>query len=704
MAGRIILDDGNRILDTNGDPLSGALVRAVEAGTSTPATLYTTNTLGTAHPNPVVADSAGYIGQLWASDSASFDIRVYAADDVAFATPLREFLSVITGEAAFGDAVLGYATTWLLELAGNGASDLDDAYLAEEGREGMFVFNASDLSALVALDPRGGIYLPTQADPTGASGAWVRRFDGELNVKWFGAKGDNNGTSGNGTDDSAAFKSCIAVLNALAVTFDEWKGNCPAIYVPRSQGSYRIVDADLFGTLNANSIVVRGDGCGVPRRNGASQIIFDPASSSAVLFDNVGQFGFSLFSNLGFRSVNGGKFMNLSDGGGVTQAIKFEDVHIHDFSEVMEAEDNSVNCSEIDFYRCKIGGFSSVGFKLGNEQAVNWRFFGTDIEVFSGTIFEFLEGAHVTFFGGSIVPTEDTAKIISVPSGARVNNFGRGNMPHMIFNGVRLELRGASRLIDKVSENADFRVVWNDCTMGGGNISDDGVDNTVSTADPAIYWRGSGRLWFNRCQNLIKYAFDTSTNLSAITNRFVFTSQDSALPANLLDESTFAFTGSADATDRLPLFRISGSGETSLDGEYTVGGGNYAGQQSVLPQPRAVSFSSSGGDMEIGVANAGARQQLLKLPPVVVRAIEVRPIPLAGYGTGNTSTVTVKTSDGLSTLATLTWDADAPVNAREIVYLNQRMTAADDELLFEFTTTYSGSANYFWRGHLFVHY
>lgn len=64
------------------------------------------------------------------------------------------------------------------------------SYLAASGREGTFVFDASDLSAEVASDPRQGIYIAPDGDTTGASGAWVRKFSGLKDVMWFGAAGD----------------------------------------------------------------------------------------------------------------------------------------------------------------------------------------------------------------------------------------------------------------------------------------------------------------------------------------------------------------------------------------------------------------------------------------------------------------------------------------------------------------------------------
>lgn len=65
----------------------------------------------------------------------------------------------------------------------------------EAGREGMFVFDSSDLSAEVAMDTAEGVYVAPSSDPTGASGAWVRQFDGLAKVEWFGDTTSAAGTS-----------------------------------------------------------------------------------------------------------------------------------------------------------------------------------------------------------------------------------------------------------------------------------------------------------------------------------------------------------------------------------------------------------------------------------------------------------------------------------------------------------------------------
>lgn len=60
----------------------------------------------------------------------------------------------------------------LAELTTAGA-----ALLTESGREGLFLWDSSDLSSLVSADSNQDNYVAPNSDPSGASGAWVRTHD-----------------------------------------------------------------------------------------------------------------------------------------------------------------------------------------------------------------------------------------------------------------------------------------------------------------------------------------------------------------------------------------------------------------------------------------------------------------------------------------------------------------------------------------------
>lgn len=133
-------------------------------------------------------------------------------------------------------------------LAAATATDNKLVYLAEAGREGLFEFDSSNLTAKVTSDPLQGVYVASQGDPTGANGSWVRRYDGTINVRWFGAKGDNV------SNDGAAFVAAINYCNSLAVAGFAYGSGTPSLFVP--SGIYRLYDT----TLDLNyTIIIEGE-------------------------------------------------------------------------------------------------------------------------------------------------------------------------------------------------------------------------------------------------------------------------------------------------------------------------------------------------------------------------------------------------------------------------------------------------------------
>ena len=141
-------------------------------------------------------------------------------------------------------------------------SDDPAATLTEIGRDGAFRWDGSDQSALVAADPQRGIIVAPDADPSGASGAWVRQIADGIKPEWFGAKGDS--ANGVGTDDSAAFVAAIAAAAAVAKT---------GTLNPNYKGSGKIsleAKGYYLGTTTldlVNNVIIEGVGPGPGNAN-----------------------------------------------------------------------------------------------------------------------------------------------------------------------------------------------------------------------------------------------------------------------------------------------------------------------------------------------------------------------------------------------------------------------------------------------------
>lgn len=106
------------------------------------------------------------------------------------------------------------------------------AVLTESGRAGTFHFISGDYSTEVTADTEEGVYIPAD-DTASTSGAWIRKYDGALNVKWF-------------RDD-------IGTAVDLAVTLGG-----ASVYVP--QGSYTITSGVAISHNSANAVKLIGDG------------------------------------------------------------------------------------------------------------------------------------------------------------------------------------------------------------------------------------------------------------------------------------------------------------------------------------------------------------------------------------------------------------------------------------------------------------
>jgi hypothetical protein len=145
----------------------------------------------------------------------------------------------------------GFASRAALASArGQGA-----ALLCEAGREGMFAWDSANHAANVTADPGQAVYIAPASDPSGASGAWVRKYSGPLSVKWFGAVADG------ATDDSPAFVRAIAYLRATRTQPSSGYGSgSPAIFVPGGNYYLGSTTLDIAHTMRLHGESTGGGG------------------------------------------------------------------------------------------------------------------------------------------------------------------------------------------------------------------------------------------------------------------------------------------------------------------------------------------------------------------------------------------------------------------------------------------------------------
>jgi hypothetical protein len=194
-----------------------------------------------------------------ADQAASGDVTRRSAIQLtgaAIALPVAQFQPIVASRSA---------------LAG---SNSGRAFLAEPKRAGNFVFDSANLSAKVAIDPRQGIYVAPEFDMTGASGAWVRQFDGAVNVRWFGALADDS------TDDSVAFVAALGCLEAMREVGYGYGQGSLSLFIPAGRYYLASTTLDVVHTLR-----IEGEG-GFGPSGGASILRWDAGVTGIRLQDH----------------------------------------------------------------------------------------------------------------------------------------------------------------------------------------------------------------------------------------------------------------------------------------------------------------------------------------------------------------------------------------------------------------------------------
>lgn len=146
---------------------------------------------------PDSSDDGTPLDQLWGNDIEGLKQAVLGEANI---TPNDVPDTVLNTQWLQGfKAILGVVAITLTGLRDQvGIANGHAAFLTESGRGGHFKWDSSDLSTEVTADTESGIYVAPTSDLTGASGAWVRDFYGDVDPRWFGVVADGV------TDDSAA--------------------------------------------------------------------------------------------------------------------------------------------------------------------------------------------------------------------------------------------------------------------------------------------------------------------------------------------------------------------------------------------------------------------------------------------------------------------------------------------------------------------
>lgn len=80
---------GAQLFNDNGDPLAGGKILTYLAGSTTPATTYTTSVGNISHSNPIILDATGRVpagGEIWLTNATSYKFLVKDSSDALIGT------------------------------------------------------------------------------------------------------------------------------------------------------------------------------------------------------------------------------------------------------------------------------------------------------------------------------------------------------------------------------------------------------------------------------------------------------------------------------------------------------------------------------------------------------------------------------------------------------------------------------------------
>ena len=306
-----------QFFNNDGTVLSGGKINTYTAGTTTPATTYTTSAGSIAHSNPIVLNSAGRVpgsGEIWLTDGVTYKFVLTDANDVLIATydnisGINSNFINFTNEqeiqtATAGQTVFTLTTMQYQPATGSLSVFVDGVNQYGPGAQYAFTETSGTVVTFVTgLHVGASVKFTTSAINAASYGnafqiSYTPPFTGSVatNVgnklsQWvsvidFGAVGDGV------TDDTAAIQAGIDTGNSL--------------YFP--QGNYKISSTLTFYTGANNGQRIMGAGPrsltgGVGGTN-VNKTIITPTSAVTVAFDVDGDLN-SLY-------IQHGKFIDLT--------------------------------------------------------------------------------------------------------------------------------------------------------------------------------------------------------------------------------------------------------------------------------------------------------------------------------------------------------------------------------------------------------
>jgi hypothetical protein len=284
-----------QLFDNNGNPLAGGKIFTYLAGSTTPATTYTSSLGNIAHSNPIVLDGAGRVpsGEIWLTDGITYKFVVQDSANnligtydnltginsnfVAY-TNSQEIQTATAGQTVFNLTTMQYqpgtnSLTVFVDGVNQYGPGAQYAYVETDSDTVTFVsglhvgasvkFTTSQLNSSGAADASQVSYSPAG---TGAVATNVQvKLREYVTFQDFGAAGDGI------TDDTAAVQAAITYASSERLTIFAYGGflitstiNFPTgtngctIQGQSKQTYFKFAGTGaMFASVSTNSIVMR---------------------------------------------------------------------------------------------------------------------------------------------------------------------------------------------------------------------------------------------------------------------------------------------------------------------------------------------------------------------------------------------------------------------------------------------------------------
>jgi hypothetical protein len=362
-----------QFFDNNGDPLVGGKLFTFAAGTTTPQITYTSASGTTPNSNPIILNGGGRVpAEIWLTDGLQYKFVLYSSTNQLIGswdnvvginsnfvnfTSQQEIQTATAGQTVFTLTTMQYlpgtnSLTVFVDGVNQYGPGAQYAYIETDGTTVTFVtglhvgasvkFTTSIVNSTAATTADQVSYTPA------GSGAVVTNVQAKLretvSVKDFGAVGDSNGTTGNGTDDTVAIQAAVDFANATG----------RIVFIPA--GCYRITAPINFTGVQSKS--------GFVGESNFNTIIFADFTSvtavAALTLDNSTPRAYVAFKNFRLEGLNNanvsGIYTNLA-----SEFTEFENVWVYKFYNgfVISTDFN------VKVTRCQAWYNSNNGFQIG---------------------------------------------------------------------------------------------------------------------------------------------------------------------------------------------------------------------------------------------------------------------------------------------------------------------------------------------------